>query len=75
MKELLAVLEALEKARHTLAMYDQRDDRNAEVTLGELRKILDNEELNCAWQKVQTNIAGPSIAPDAAPLAKALIED
>ena len=31
MKELLAVLEALEKARHTLAMYDQRDDRNAEM--------------------------------------------
>jgi hypothetical protein len=74
MKELLTVLEALEKARHTLAMYVQSGDRNAEVTVAELLKILDNHELNGAWQKVQMSIASPPVAPDAAPVTKVRIE-
>jgi hypothetical protein len=72
MKELFTILDALEKARHTLALYS--GDRDAEATIAELRSILDNDELNCAWQKVQLNIASPPIAPDDQMLKKAPIE-
>jgi hypothetical protein len=74
MKELLAILEAMEKARHTVARYLQSGGRNAEEAMQELIGILDNDELNCAFEKLQVNIAGPPFAPDAAPLKKAPVE-
>jgi hypothetical protein len=62
MKELNTILGALQKARHTLALYS--GDRDAEITIAELRRILASEELECALEKILNNVGSPSIAPN-----------
>ena len=61
MKELNTVVEALEKARHTLALYS--GERDAEPTIAELRRILEIEALQCALEKILNNAGSPSISP------------
>jgi hypothetical protein len=65
MKELNTVLEAIEKARHTLALYS--GERDADTTIAELRRILQSEELNCALDKIVNNVGSPSISPEQQP--------
>lgn len=67
MKELLVILEAIERARSALA-YAQSGERSAEETLQELIGILDNAQLSCALEKVRGNIGSPPIAPDVGPV-------
>jgi hypothetical protein len=69
MKELLAILQAMERARGTLASYAQPGHRQPEATLVELMQILGNDEVTCALEKVQTNLGAPPIAPDTPSLA------
>jgi len=61
MKELNTILEALEKARYTLALYS--GERDADSTIAELRRILGSEEFRCALEKILNNIGSPSISP------------
>jgi hypothetical protein len=74
MKELLTILEALHNAQDALGRYAHRVERDPEATIDELLGILDNEELNCALERVEANVGSPPIAPDTAPVQKASIE-
>ena len=65
MKELNTILVALEKARQILALYS--GDRDAELTIAELRRILESEELECALEKILNNVGSPSITPEDQP--------
>jgi len=71
MKELLAILEAMERARQTLENYLEHGERDADDTVNELLCILDDDALTCALEKVRANLGSPSIVPDASPLKKA----
>lgn len=74
MKELLTILEAMERARHTLDLYLEHGERDAEETVNELLCILDDDEVSCALEKVRLNVGSPSIIPDGSPLKKVPIE-
>ena len=67
MKELLAILQAVDRARKALSMYEEH---RPEVVLAVLRDILENDEITCALEKVQASVGSPPIVPDAAPLEK-----
>jgi hypothetical protein len=67
MKELLAILQAITRARTALSVYEEH---RPEVVLAVLRDILENDEISCALEKVQASVGSPPIVPDASPLGK-----
>jgi hypothetical protein len=76
MKELLAILAAMERARSALTSHSQpREHRFPEEVIQELLDILDTDELTCALEKVQASIGSPPLAPDAPPLESAPVEE
>ena len=74
MKELLTILQAMDKARHTLDLYLEHGERDAEEAVNELLCILDDDEVSCALEKVRSNVGSPSIIPDASSSKKEPIE-
>jgi len=67
MKELLAIIQAMERARKALSM---QGEYRPQVLLVELTDILQNDEVTCPLEKVQASLGSPPIVPDAAPLEK-----
>ena len=56
MKELLAILQAVDRARSALASYSMPGNHNPEATIIELMDILASDEVTCALQKVQARL-------------------
>ena len=74
MKELLAILQAVGRAREMLSCHHAAGERFPETTLVELTDLLCSDELKCALEKVQANVGSPPLIPEDAPLKNAPIE-
>jgi hypothetical protein len=70
MKELLAILQAVDRARSALAAYSKPGTHHPEVTIIELMDILESDEVTCALEKVQASVGSPPITPDVHPLER-----
>jgi hypothetical protein len=67
MKDLLIILEAVQRAQATLTAHIERGDRDAEKTVNELVTILNNRDVVSAMDAVYPKVASPSVAPGESP--------
>ena len=67
MKELLALIQAITRARSALTSYAEGGQRFPDETLKELADVLCSDEVRCALEKIQMNVGSPPIAPEDSP--------
>jgi hypothetical protein len=67
MKDLMIVLNAIQRAQRELALYRGSGQRDPQETINRLLGILQNGEVVAATEKVCGNVASPSIVADLTP--------